>query len=227
MSYKKLKKEIKDILQEQKPDEFFDKLKDYNPDRVINPLIGLLYDSDDLIRFRAVEAIGFISSQRKDTDVEKLRVLMRRFIWNLNEESGGIGWGSPEAMAETAAASEKIYNEFIQIIISYIDPESGSFLDHEELHPGVVWGIGRLAKKYPDTAKHAEYMIKDLLKRKDSRVRGLAVWTAGNCRLKSLEKEIEALLNDSEEFILYDEHQLETMTIAKAAENALLLIKNS
>ncbi len=225
INYKQLKSEIKTILSNNIPEKAFIILKNYPYEKIINPLIGLLYESDELLKFRAVEAIGKIAASREKKDIEKTRIIMRRFMWNLNEESGGIGWGTPEAMAETAASSKKIYDEFIKIFISYVDPESGLYLDHEELHPGIAWGIGRLAKKWPETKKYAGYMLKDLIKRTDPRVRGLSVWASGLCKMKELEKDIEKLLDDKNSFILYDDEKLKTITIGEASQKALKLIK--
>ena len=45
-----------------------------------------------------------VVSRLADSDMEAARVIMRRLMWNLNDESGGIGWGSPEAMGEILAA---------------------------------------------------------------------------------------------------------------------------
>jgi len=40
---------------------------------------------------------------------------MRRLMWNLNDESGGIGWGNPEAMGEILACHEALANEYAPI----------------------------------------------------------------------------------------------------------------
>jgi len=49
--------------------------------------------------------MGRVVSSLAEKDMESARVVMRRLMWNLNEESGGIGWGCPEAMGETMARS--------------------------------------------------------------------------------------------------------------------------
>lgn len=218
MSYKKIKKELKNILSANTPQYALNEF-DTDKEKLINPAIGLLYESNPIIKHRAAELIGLIS---KDLDLEKIRVLMRRLMWNLNDESGGIGWGSPEAMAEIFMASEKIYHEFISIFISYIDPESGTHLDHEDLHPGVIWGIGRI-KEHIDSAKN--YSVKVLLKAitsKNPAIRGLSIWAAHQCMLSSaLENEIQNLTDDNTDIDIYFNNNINTESIAQLAKKAL------
>ncbi len=70
-------------------------------------------------------------------------------MWTLNDESGGIGWGAPEAMAEAMACHPRLAEEYVRILLSYIR-EDGNFLEYEPLRRGALWGIGRLAHIYPE-----------------------------------------------------------------------------
>jgi len=44
-----------------------------------------------------------VISNLTEKEMESARVIMRRLMWSLNDESGDIGWGAPEAMAEIIA----------------------------------------------------------------------------------------------------------------------------
>jgi hypothetical protein len=77
---------------------------------------------------------------------------MRRMIWNLNDESGGIGWGSPETMGESMACHNRLAGEYHRILVSYIRPD-GNFLEHPELQKGLLWGLARLAAVQPELAR--------------------------------------------------------------------------
>ena len=122
--------------------------------QAVNPLFSFLYSGEEEIRWRAVTAMGAVVGHLADTAMESARVVMRRFMWNLNDESGGIGWGSPEAMGEITAGHAGLADEFACILISYIDPQ-GNFLEHELLQRGSLWGVGRLAHARPLLAKPA------------------------------------------------------------------------
>jgi hypothetical protein len=111
--------------------------------QVVNPLFACFCHRDTLIRWHAVTAMGMVVSRLADENMESARVVMRRFMWNLNEESGGIGWGCPEALGECMARSERLADEYGRILLSYLHPER-NFIEHPALQEGVLWGIGRL-----------------------------------------------------------------------------------
>lgn len=224
MSYKKLKKQIKQILLKSAIDETHEILNELSHEQLISSLMGLLFDPDELVKFRAVDSIGYAASIIAEKNIEKVRIIMRRLMWTLNEESGGIGWGSPEAMAAIAADSKKIYDEFAKIIISYIDPLSPSFLDHKELHPGIAWGIGRLGEKNKKTGELASYMLKKIILDTDPRIRGLGVWACGTCKISEAANTLEQLIKDKSEFLIYRNRELKKLTIAEAAKTALDII---
>ncbi len=102
--------------------------------------------------------MGMVVSNLADHDIESARVVMRRLMWNLNDESGGIGWGSPEAMGEIMARHSRLAQEFASILVSYINPDK-NYIEHEILQRGVLWGIGRLAYERPEFVKDSEHFL--------------------------------------------------------------------
>ena len=96
--------------------------------------------------------MGVYVSGLAENDLEAARNWMRRFMWQLNEESGGIGWGVAEVMGEVMARHEGLAREFARILLSYLD-ENGNYLEFEPLQKGVLWGIGRLAQVRPEVLK--------------------------------------------------------------------------
>jgi len=122
--------------------------------QVINPLFSFLYNNDEQIRWLTVSAMGAVVANLADKDMEEARIIMRRLMWNLNDESGGIGWGSPEAMGEILACHEGLAKEYAKILMSYT-MEEGNYLEHEILQCGLLWGIGRLSQVRPKLIKDA------------------------------------------------------------------------
>jgi len=141
--------------------------------RVVNPLFSFLYNRDEEIKWRAVTAMGSVVAKLAAQDLESARVVVRRLMWNLNDESGGIGWGSPEALGEILASSETLAEEYARILISYARPD-GNYQEHELMQRGVLWGIARLARVRPELVKDAAPYIKLYLKSQDACIRGLA-----------------------------------------------------
>lgn len=187
----------------------------------LNPLRSALC-RDEIAKWNAVTAMGILTAELADRDPESARVVMRTLMWNLTEESGGIAWGVPEAMAEIIACHETLAKEFVSILVSYAR-EDGNFLEYEPLQRGVVWGIGRVAQVRPELlrAHHAGRYLLPYLESDDAVVRGLAAWALGLLRTREAVPRLEALLADAEAVRLYLDRELVTSSVGELARRAL------
>ena len=176
MNGKKMKKHIYGLLQDEDFDNSLELIRLLPARKAVNPLFSYFYSGDMMVRWRAISAMGAVVSSLFRQDRESARVVMRRLMWNLNDESGGIGWGSPEAMGEIMAESRGLANEFVHMLKSYLNP-AGNYLEHEILQQGVLWGHGRLARARSQLLGDAVPLIKPFLSSKDPIHRGLAAWT--------------------------------------------------
>lgn len=119
--------------------------------------------------------MGVLGSRMAQKTMEKARIVMRRIMWNLNDESGGIGWGSPEAMGEICCQSPVLATEFKSILFSYLDPNE-NYLEHEMLQRGVIWGIGTFLGSSPrDLTEKTKSLLCGYLHSQDPVKRGYAV----------------------------------------------------
>ena len=188
--------------------------------QAVNPLFSFLYSGEEEIRWRAVTAMGAVVGHLADTAIESARVVMRRFMWNLNDESGGIGWGSPEAMGEITAGHTGLADEFACILISYINPQ-GNFLEHEMLQRGSLWGVGRLAHARPLLAKPAAPFLTAFFDAPDPYLRGTAIWAAGPILDGAMRPLLKARLSDAAPLRLYRQMCMTQTTVAELANAAL------
>ena len=188
--------------------------------QVINPLFSFLYNSDEQIRWRAVTAMGAVMAKLADEDMESARVIMRRLMWNLNDESGGIGWGSPEAMGEILACNEILAKEYARILISYAR-EDGNFQEHELIQRGVLWGIGRLSQVRPDLVKDAAPYLLPYLESPDASVRGLAAWIMGLFGVEEARSGLKSLTADGAELQMYVDRRLIKRRVKELAKQGL------
>jgi len=141
--------------------------------QAVNPLFSFLYYTDAQIRWRAITAMGVVVAQMADADPEAARIVMRRLMWNLNDESGGMGWGSPEAMGEIMARSPLLADEYAHILLSYLR-EDMNYLEHEALQQGLLWGVARLAGARPAFVRPAAADLRPHLDSPDAVKRRLA-----------------------------------------------------
>lgn len=194
-------------------------------EHVVGGLFGALLHPDPLVRWHAVTAFGLVVAAMAEAAPESARVVMRRFLWSLNDESGGIGWGAPEAMAEIMAQSPRMANEYAKILRAYIheaaDDCPDCFLEYAPLRRGAFWGLGRLAEVRPEHVADAAPDIVAALHEPDAGIRGLAVWTAGNLRLVEAAPGLRACAHDPAPLDLYRNRTLSTTTVGTLAAEAL------
>ena len=216
MAWRQLKKETFELLSRKDFEKGLEKIIQLPARQVVNPLFSFFYNSNELVRWRAVTAMGVVVSNLADHDMESARVIMRRLIWNLNDESGGIGWGSPEAMGEIMAGHDRLAEEYHNILISYIMPD-GNYIEHEILQRGVLWGIGRLAHARPQLVEDSVLFLLPYMQSEDANLRGLAAWTAGLFDCKTTRILLKRLENDQATLTIYLNGKLEKFTVAQLA----------
>jgi len=221
LTHRKLKREALALLRSDDLESALEALCAFPTRQIVNPLFGLLYHGEPLIRWRAVSAMGAVVSQLAHKEIESARIIMRRFMWNLNDESGGIGWGSPESIGEITARHQRLADEFGCLLISYADPE-GNYLEHPVLQQGVLWGWGRLARKRPEMFQSSTAMLIPYLTSSDPCLQGLASWTAAALENTLLVDHLSPLIKNTKIVSLYEDHRLKTRTVGELAQAALI-----
>ena len=220
MSVRKLKKQILELLRSDDLEKSIDRICQLPPRQAVNPLFSFFYNIDELIRLRAITAMGAVVSRLADQDMESSRVIMRRLMWNLNDESGGIGWGSPEALGEIMARHSRLADEFACILTSYID-ENCNFIEHEILQRGVLWGLGRLAHARSELVIHAGPFLLPYLQSEDPIHRGLAAWAAGAIDTELAKSLLQNLTNDNTTITVFIDMRLMERQVSQLAMEAL------
>jgi hypothetical protein len=155
-----------------------------NQRRVLSYLTAISYEDDLQISQRAIEAIGMAAARLADDDPEYVRVHLRRQMWLLSDESGGIGWHAPEIMGEIVYHRAQFFAEFIPLIISILDMEAE---DAERFRRGALYAIGRLAHSLPpQELARAKTLVTPCLNDQDAQIGEMARW----CLEKLSESEI-------------------------------------
>ena len=126
--------------------------------KVVNVLLSLLVTMDEELKNRVVKSFGEVVSQLTENDIESARVVMRRLMLSVTEESGGIGWNTPEAMGEIMARSENLAHEYHKMLIYYTEG-GGNELDFEGLQKSVIAGLKRLGKVRPELTKSVNHLL--------------------------------------------------------------------
>jgi hypothetical protein len=216
------KRRISRLLQSPDLEPIIAELLQLPASTVINPLIGGLCSTNETARWHAITALGPIIADLADRDMEAARVVMRRFMWSLNDESGGIGWGAPEAMAEIMSCHDGLADEYAHMLVAYMR-EDGFYLELEQLQRGLMWGLGRLAQDKPDLLRSKDVVrhLLPYLNSSDSTVRGLAAWALGLLHAEESSPLLEKLVDDPAPARLYNERAFIDDTVGGLAHKAL------
>lgn len=221
ISGREIKKKISEVLKSDDPVSVLDRINKIKTSFAVNGLFSFLYDSNPIVKWNAVMSMGAAVSRLADEDMEAARTIIRRLMWNLNDESGGIGWGSPEAMGEILAGTNSLAEEYHKILLSYTRRD-GNFQENEILQEGVLWGIGRLASKRPDLIQGPP--VPHLMLFLDSQnpvVRGYAAQIMGVIGSRESRKKLESLMEDMTDILVNIDWRLITLKVKDMAEDAL------
>lgn len=204
------------------------------PKTLLGPLYACLLEPDERVRWRAATAFGRTVARLFAEKPEDARQLLRQFMWRLNEESGNIAWGIPEAFGEILAAQPVLAGEFHRVLASYINDRDcatgDNFLELCPLRRGVYWALGRLAEASPRLVLPA---LSDLLlafEGDDPQSRGLAAWAVGSLLPHAGEKSgparaaLEALASGESAaytFDFYREGELRGVSVGQLAREGI------
>ncbi len=171
------KKLLRQWLEAENWHEQLNSIETLNPRQAAGPLFSFLLLGDSMTH-RAAIALGMCINILCVEKAEDARNLVRRFLWQMNEESGNIGWGIPEAFAETLAQCPRMAKEFHSVLLSYImdTGRDDNYCDHDILRRSCYWAIGRFALARPELCERVVPWLIRGLQDQDLACRGMAVW---------------------------------------------------
>lgn len=177
---------------------------------IVRYLLRRVYVNDGLLFWRAVEAIGIAAAAIDAQKPGYAAELVRRYLWQLNDESGGTAWNASEVIGSIMAHCPKQCGHFHWQLANLIEDDS--------LSRGALWGLARLALVSPENVYPVAELVLPLLGSPDPELRGRAVL------LKALMPDWDDLIpetadneqfDDSVEIELYFDDQLQKFSIAE------------
>lgn len=215
-----IKKKLLYLLEQDDIKKALAEIENFPLKTCIGPLFSFFLHKDEHIRWRAVAAMGVVVSQLASSDMEAARVVMRRLMWSLNDESGGIGWGSPEAMGEIMARNQALAQEYSNILVSYISP-GGNYLEYEMLQRGALWGFGRLAHTRPELLFKCESLLIPYMSASDPYLKGFSAWAAGPLDTSVVQDFLQKLLEDHSKIKIFLDLRLVERKVSQLADESL------
>ncbi len=147
------------------------------PSRTLRYLSGRLYSEDAGIKWRAVRALGALAADPILLTEEKLVEQLRRYLWSLNDESGAVPFGVPEAIGEILARRPSLQEAFLPLICAMAHEDEVSLTD--AIERGVIWAIGRIGRDALRGSPDVLQIRNMAAAHPDPETRRVAAWTLG------------------------------------------------
>lgn len=195
--------------------------------KALSVLIRLAYDKTTLTGWRAIKAIGFVSSLYMNNNYDFLRDTIRKLLWSLSDESGGIGWSAPEILGEIVSADPHKLSDIIPLIAEVYDIEEKIF------RPGVLYALLKIADASPECVLPFQEIIIKGLSDQDplSKIYSLELIETlkdkiSSTHLDDLRTRIKGLVKDSSEAWVYQNDGFVGFVVGDKATDILKLFNN-
>ena len=214
---KTVKQQVRDLLYQRDHDRLVELCEENR--KVWTELRFRLFDMDEKIRWSAIEAVAqFMKHLWREGETEKVRVYMRTLFWSLNDESGGIGWSSPQAIAEMIVNIPEFLDPFVSMMIAHT-------LDEPPLVQGGLWGIGRLGKRAAESVEFFKDLVLAVFQNDDPQTLSLAAWASGEAGFRLAVPFLEKLLKRHEVAKIYFDGDFHEKQLGQWAREALSKLK--
>jgi hypothetical protein len=162
----------------------------------VRTVFSALFEIDDRLRWRAIEALGLLAERAAHKDPETVRDWIRRILWNMMEESGGLMWHGPEAIGEMLARVPELIPEYVGPL--------GSFRVEEPFEAGTFQALDRIsAVRSEPLSRIAEFLL-PALDDPDPRIRAHAAAALMRLGHPLPPERLETLRDDPALVTLYD-----------------------
>ncbi len=160
------------------PNRLSDWLLDWSrPGKLVGPLAAF-FSRGGLAASRAAVLFAQAVNLLAAANLEDGRGVMRRLMWQMNEDSGNLGWGVPEAMAEVMARNAALAAEYSKILLSYIidTGNADNYVDYAPLRAACYLAAGLLGAARPAFASRALPRLAQGLAEQEAFLQGAALW---------------------------------------------------
>ncbi len=198
-----IKKTLKRLLEEGDYNTIADLAEDNQG--VISKLISMTYDKEDLLSWRAIESFKTISKRLTPIKAGLMRDTIRRLLWSMSDESGGIGWSACEIIGCIISADPSEYAEMIPLVWSY--------REEENFRPGALWAMAQIGMVDPGAIRFICDEVDKYFSDPSPYIRAYALWCAdlAGCPISMPE-----IVSDPEQTMLcYKDGELKTLALSE------------
>jgi hypothetical protein len=191
----------------------------YQSRKILSVLIRLAYEKETLTGWRAISAIGKVASVFVRSNYDFLREMIRKLLWSLSDESGGIGWAAPEILGEIVRADPEKMSDIIPLITEVY------YIEEKVFRPGVLYALKRIAETSSGSIVPFQHVIMDGLCEQEPLARLYALELVGllNSHIlpenrESVRDSIKVLLQDRSEVWIFKNGMFEDVVVGDYAK---------
>ena len=196
-----LKDQIKELIQQKKFNELLE-MKE-RPSKLILILMRTLYNEDPDFRFGAAYVLGRITSKIYSKDPERVKEILQKLLWSLNDESGFVCWGAPEAIGEIVKDISELKTIYAQFLISFLSHPNVIF-NNNALEKGALIGLARIGKLEDHLLGQLKSLVKMYMDKDDQEMQEYAFWCGIMAGLENMDKMIPDHLDTNDFLGIYE-----------------------
>jgi len=211
-----IKQQVKALLLQRDYDELLRLCR--RDRRVWHTLRLCLYETDESLRWPAIEAVAELMKRWwHEGNRERVREYIRSLFWSLNNESGGIGWSAPEAIAETIISIPELLRPYGSMMIAYT-------LEEPFLLKSGLWAIGRLGKQIKEAITFFQDKVFVAFNSGDPETLGLVAWAMGEVGFTPALAPLTTLRDRKELVQIYIDGHFQEKPLGKWSKEAIARI---
>lgn len=119
------------------------------PGPVIRYAQGRLYSADPDEKWRAVSILGALVREPGLLPDSKVEDLLQRYLWALNDESGNVPFGVPEAIGEIVSGRPIFSAQVLPVLCGMLTEEET--FQTGAIERGIFWALRRIG---PSVLRH-------------------------------------------------------------------------
>lgn len=119
------------------------------PGPVVRYVQGRLYSADPEEKWLAVSTLGALVREPGLLPDSKVEDLLQRFLWALNDESGNVPFGVPEAIGEIVSVRPVFCAQVLPVLCGMLTEEET--FQTGPIERGIYWALGRIG---PNVLRH-------------------------------------------------------------------------
>lgn len=214
------KEELDKLIEEGNPEALLEAV--HAPEKrskLLRRITAGLCSSEPRRKWRAVSAMGVVAGPG-GFSTDKVKERIKRFLWALNDESGDVPYGIPEALGEILAVRPELRSQYVAILVSFLVQEE--LVQTGPVLAGAIWALGRAGVPNQEERERTQPGLSAALAADDPYVRGAALWAAARLDLAaSLDGKIRDLVGDRDTVCLLIDGVIQEMQIGDLARQVL------